>query len=132
MSDPETLFLVNYHKAHVLEPDVLLNEAVRAYADVNASVRQRLNDVPLFASGPEPAQNLDVDRICAHPLGEGHVMLLRQNRSRGKNRDLLAFHDCLERRPEGDLGLAVADVAADQPVHGAFVFHITLDLGKRG
>ena len=40
--------------------------------------------------------------------------------------NLRAIHDGFERRPNGDLGLAVADIAADQPVHGPFARHILL------
>jgi hypothetical protein len=36
----------------------------------------------------------------------------------------------LERGPQRDLGLAVADVADDQPVHRADELHVGLDLGR--
>ena len=45
-----------------------------------------------------------------------------------EHRDLLAVLDRLERRAHRDLGLAVADVAADQPVHRDRALHVGLDL----
>ena len=48
-----------------------------------------------------------------------------------EDRDLHAVLDRLERRPERDLGLAVADVADDQPVHRPARLHVGLDLGDR-
>ena len=50
-------------------------------------------------------------------LGEGLQVLADQQRRRHEDRDLLAVLDRLERRPHRDLGLAVADVAADEAVH---------------
>ena len=44
-------------------------------------------------------------------------MLARQQSRRHHDRDLLAVHRGHEGRPQRDLGLAEADVAADQPVH---------------
>src|SRR3712207_8908501 len=46
--------------------------------------------------------------------------------------DLLAVLHRLERGPHRDLGLAVADVAADQPVHRDGLLHVPLDLLDRG
>jgi hypothetical protein len=43
---------------------------------------------------------------------------------------LLAVHHRLERRTHGDLGLAVADVAAEQAVHRRGRFHVLLDVGN--
>ena len=55
-------------------------------------------------------------------------MLGDQQRGRHQHGDLLAVLDRLERRPHRDLGLAVADVAADQPVHRDRLLHVGLDL----
>ena len=59
--------------------------------------------------------------------GEAAVVLLGEDRGRHQHGDLLAGVDGLERRPDGDLGLAVADVAADQPVHRLALGHVALD-----
>ena len=59
-------------------------------------------------------------------------MLVGQQRGGNQHRDLLAILDRFERRPDRDLGLAVADVAADHPVHRHRFLHVGLDLGDRG
>ena len=43
--------------------------------------------------------------------------------------DLLVVADGLERRAHGDFRLAVADVAAEQAVHGLRGFHVARDVG---
>ena len=54
-----------------------------------------------------------------------------EHRGRREKRDLLAVHRRLERGAHGDLGLAVADVAAQQPIHRRRRFHVALDVGDR-
>ena len=80
--------------------------------------------------------NRDSCRICdrelAHPLGERVEVLLGQQRRRHQHGHLLAVLHRLERRAHRDLGLAVADVAADQPVHRDGLLHVVLDLLDRG
>ena len=55
-------------------------------------------------------------------------MLLGQHRRRHENRRLAVIHYALHDRPERDLGLAVAHVAAQQAVHGRGGLHIGLYL----
>ena len=57
------------------------------------------------------------------------VVLRGEDRRRDEDRDLLAVLDRLERGPQRDLGLAVADVADDEPVHRPDALHVGLDLG---
>ena len=59
-------------------------------------------------------------------------MLLGQHGRRHQHGDLLAVVDRLERGADGQLGLAVADVAADQPVHRPRPLHVALDLAEGG
>ena len=59
-------------------------------------------------------------------------MLLREDRRRDEHQRLLAVQRCGERRPHRDLGLAEADVAADEPVHRARRLHVLLDRLDRG
>ena len=55
-------------------------------------------------------------------------MLLRQHGRRHEHGDLLPVLDRLERGAQGDLGLAVADVADHQAVHRPPAEHVGLDL----
>jgi hypothetical protein len=89
--------------------------------------------VPIRTS-TEPAlrrQHLDPDwkRFEAAPQRE--QVLLGQDRGRSQQRGLLAVEHALERRSHRDLGLAVADVAAQQPVHRPGRFQIGAHLFDR-
>ena len=59
-------------------------------------------------------------------------MLEREHGRRREKRDLLAVHHGLERGAHRDLGLAVADVAAEQAIHRRRRFHVARDVGDRG
>jgi hypothetical protein len=54
-------------------------------------------------------------------------VLLGEDRRRHEHEHLLAGVGGLERGAQGDLGLAVADVAADEAVHRALGLHVALD-----
>ena len=66
----------------------------------------------------------DIDRKAAKPVGEGLGVLPRQQRRRHHDRDLLAVERDRECRAQRHLGLAEADVAADQPVHRPAAFEV--------
>ena len=68
------------------------------------------------------------DREPGVPLGEGVDVLLDEQRRRAQHGHLLAVLHRLERRAHRDLGLAVADVAADEAVHRHGPLHVGLDL----
>ena len=65
----------------------------------------------------EPRQDPDLERERREALAERRVVLGREHGRRHEHRDLLAVLGRLERGAQRDLGLAVADVADDQPVH---------------
>ena len=81
----------------------------------------------LLRGGAEAAQHLHRDRKGCQAARESLRVLLRQHGGGHQHRDLLAVHHRLERGPQRDLGLAVADIAADQAVHGPAGFHVCLD-----
>ena len=56
-------------------------------------------------------------------------MLEAEHGGGGDDGDLLGVLQGLEGRAHGDFGLAVADVAAEEAVHGLDVFHVLLDVG---
>ena len=82
--------------------------------------------------GLEARQRLHRHREVLVPLAERLHVLLHEQRRRDEHRHLLAVLHGLERRPDGDLGLPVADVAADQPVHRDRLLHVGLDLVDAG
>ena len=64
-------------------------------------------------------------------IGERGPVLLGQHRRRHQHGDLRAVGDRLERGAQRDLGLAVADVAGDQPVHRPAGLHVALGVLDR-
>ena len=70
-----------------------------------------------LAGREEPGQHLDPHRVAGEALAERLEVLLGQQRGRHEHGHLLAVLHGLERGPDGDLGLAEADVAAHQAVH---------------
>ena len=79
----------------------------------------------------EAREQLDLDRERPESRAERRVVLRREDGRRHEHRDLLAVLDRLERGPDRDLGLAVADVADDEPVHRPDGLHVVLDLDGR-
>ena len=73
----------------------------------------------IFA-GKAAKRSRSVFRCCAARIGR-----------RREERDLFAVHHRLERRAHRHFGLAVADVAAQQPIHRRRRFHVALDVGDR-
>ena len=75
---------------------------------------------------PEPGHHLDVQREVAEALPEGVPVLLGKDRRRAEHEHLLGVDRDRERGANRDLGLAEADVAANEPVHGPTRFEILL------
>ena len=81
--------------------------------------------------GLEARQRGDVDREAGVALGERRQVLVDQQGRRHEHGDLLAVLHRLEGGAHRDLGLAVADVAADDAVHRDGLLHVRLDLVDR-
>ena len=75
----------------------------------------------------EARDHLDPYREVAVAVAERVPVLLGEDRGRDEHQHLLAGHRDRERRSEGDLGLAVPDIAADEPVHRARRLEILFD-----
>ena len=129
LGDAEPLLVVDDHEAEVLEGDVLLDEAVGADDDVDRAGAETLGDLALLKVGAEAAQDLHLHGEGAEALGESGVVLLGQDGGGTEHRGLLAVLDRLEGRSNRHLGLAVADVAADQAIEGVGELHARLHLG---
>ena len=105
---------------------------MRADQDVHFARRDLLQYLLLLLRRAEARDHLDVDRKVGEAALEALVVLECEDRGRSEHGDLLAILHRLERRAHGDLGLAVAHVAAEQAVHGLGRFHIALDVGDGG
>jgi hypothetical protein len=100
-----------------LKVDVLRQEPVRADDDVDGALTQTLDDRLLLLRRAEARQQLDLCREWREPVGERRPVLLGQHRRRHQHGNLHPVGHRLEGGAKGDLGLAVAHVARDQPVH---------------
>ena len=69
---------------------------------------------------------LDPEREVGEALAEGAEVLLGEDRGRDQDDHLLAVGGGLDGGAQGDLGLAEADVAADQAVHRPRRLHVAL------
>ena len=86
--------------------------------------RRSFNTLRCSRVRAEAAEHFDPHRIIEHALAESFEMLLREHGRRREHRDLFAFHHGLERRADRDLRFAETDIAADQPIHRARLFHV--------
>ena len=121
VADAEALLLVDDEQAEVLERDVLGQQPVGADDDVDlAGARRPSTTFRAWPGVRKRRQHLDPHRVAGEALAEGLEVLLGQQRGGHEHRHLLAVLHRLERGPDGHLGLAEADVAADQAVHRAW------------
>ena len=128
MLHAETLFLVDHDQAEILEAHFLAEQPMCSDHDVDAAVGESGDDRLRFGVGLEARQSSHLDRELCVPLGEGVHVLLDEQRGRHQHRDLLAVLHGLEHRTYGNLGLAIADVTADHPIHWHRLLHVALDL----
>ena len=89
------------------------------------------DDFLLFC-GAEAGNHLDVDGEVGEPLFEGFVVLEGEHGGGGEYCYLLSVLYCLEGGSHGYFGLAVADIAAEEAVHGLGGLHVGLDVGDGG
>ena len=127
-SDAEALLLVDDDEPEVPELHVLREQAMGSDHEVDRAVGEAVDRGCLIARGHEPRQKPNPDRKRGEALAERLVMLCREDRRRDQHRDLLAVLDRLEGGSQRDLGLAVADVADDEPIHRPAGLHVELDL----
>ena len=79
----------------------------------------------------EAADHFDGDWERTEALLESFVVLEGEDGGGREHGDLLVVADGLERRAHGDFRLAVANVAAEQAIHGLRGFHVAGDVGDR-
>ena len=116
--DAEAMLLVDDDQPQAFELDVALQQLVRADHDVDGARRQALDSGRRAARAAEPRQELDTHRPVGEPIIERAMVLLGEQRRRHEHRDLEPRLHRDERRAQRDFGLAEADVAADDAVHG--------------
>jgi len=122
------MFLVDDHQPQVPEYDVFLKKAVSPDDDVHGPFGQPVQNLLLLGGGLEPAEGGHLDGKPLKPFGERLEMLLCKDCGGNQQGHLLVVHDSPKSRPQSHFGLAVAHVAADQPVHGTRGSHVLEDI----
>ncbi len=100
--------------------------------DVDFSLFGFFEDGFLLLRGAEAGDHLDVDGEVGEAALEGLVVLEAEDCGGGEDCDLLSVLHGLEGGAHGDFGFAVADVAAEEAIHGLGGFHVALDVGDGG
>ena len=127
LGDAEALLLVEDDEPELLRDHVAREDAMGADEDVDLAggeVGQHLLRLGRLA---EARDHLDVEREVAEALAERVPVLLGEDRRRAEHEHLPAVDGDGERGAHRDLGLAEADVAADEPVHRPRRLEVLLD-----
>ena len=82
--------------------------------------------------GAEAGDHLDVDGEVGEAAFEGFEVLEGEDGGGGEDGDLFGVLHGFEGGAHGDFGFAVADVAAEEAVHGLGGLHVGLDVGDGG
>ena len=106
-------------QAEVAELDRLAEQRMRADDDVDRAVGDALLDARELGRADQARGLADIERQAAKALDERLGVLAGEQRGGDDDGDLLAVHGGDEGGAQRHLRLAEADVAADQPVHGA-------------
>ena len=117
VADAEMLLLVDDDEAELLERDRLAEQRVGADDDVDRALGESPLRLALLGGADHARQLADPDRQADEARGEGLGVLAGEQRRRHDDRRLLAVDRGAEGGAQRHLGLAEADVAADQPVH---------------
>ena len=131
MRDAEALLLVHDEQAEVAELHILREQTVSADDDLDLAGGEILERRLLLRLGAEPADHVGAYRERREPVLQGLQVLEREHGGRREDGDLLAVHHRLERGAHRHFGLAIADVAAQQPIHRRRRLHVALDVGDR-
>ena len=129
VADAELLFLVDDDEAEVLELDVGRDDAVGSDDDVDGPVGCGLEDGALLFGRAEAGEEFDAHGVLGHAIAEIVVVLLGEDGGGDEDGDLFSSEHGLEGGADGDLGLAEADVAAEESIHGLGGLHVGLGGG---
>ena len=97
--------------------------------DVHLPGGEGLDRFLLLGVAAKAAEHVDAHGKGREAGAERLVMLKRQDRGGSEHGHLFAVGESFERRAHGHFGLAVADVAAQQPVHRQIRFEVAFDIG---
>ena len=112
------------------ELDGFPDEFMRADEDVDVALGEIFEQGFGLRRGTGSGEIVDTDGEVLQPLGEGLVMLERQDGGGHHDGDLLAVGGGFEGGANGDFGFAEADIATYQTIHGARLLHVGFHLTR--
>ena len=127
----EAVFFVNDDEAKFAEARAVGEQGVCADDDVDRAGRSPRPDIGLLLGGAVAAEEFNGDGPAGEAVLEAFEVLLRKDGRRSEDCDLASAEHAFEGRAQGDLGLAEADVAADESVHRRGPFHVGFHVDDR-
>src|SRR5664279_5274797 len=82
----------------------------------------------LLGRRPETAQHLNSSGKCRESLFERLEVLKRQHGSGSQHRNLLSISNCFKRGAHSHFRLAVANITAEQSIHGGWLLEIAFNV----
>ena len=104
---------------------------MRAADKVHAAAGKAFAGAARFLFRDQPRQPTDIEREAVETLGEAGVVLAGEQSCRGDDGHLLSGHRGDESGAQRHLGLAEADIAADETVHWFAAAEIVKNIGNR-
>lgn len=114
----EAVLLIDNDEARRGQVEIA-GQGLRADDDADLARRQPVANRTRLRTVDEAGQVRHLDAGVLEPAAEGVEMLSREHGRRRGDQHLQSIEGDDRGRPKGDLRLAEADVAADEPVHGA-------------
>ena len=118
----------NHKEAEVVPFNVFLKEAMGTDDEIDLALLEAGYGLSLFLLLDEAGEHGHVDGKGLEALAKILEVLLREDRRGGEEGDLLPRDGGLETGAHGYLRLAIADIAADEAVHGLGALHIGFNL----
>ena len=128
---PETVLLIDDHKAKVAVGHAVLKDRVGADKNVNLAIHQPHQQPFTLTPLGAPGQQCDFGSGGRRHPAQRLEMLAREDFGGRKQRRLLASLDRDQHRFERDHGLARADIALQQAQHRGLLPKIALNLADR-
>ena len=132
MLHAEALLLVDDDQSQIVRIHIAREQPVRAHEHLHVAFGEALQGRLLLLGRAEARKHFHGDVEGVEAVFEGGVVLLGQNGGRTEHHHLLAILGGLEGGAQGHLGLAEADVSADETVHRSRRFHVVLHIGDGG
>ena len=131
MGHAKAVLFIDDHQSEIFENHVLGQQPMGADDDVDAASGSDLSGCFAVRRAAKAVEAGNIDRKALQPFGKGLGMLFGKDGGRNQNGHLIAIFDDLEGGPHCDLGFAVTDIAADQPVHRPVAGEVADDIVDR-